>query len=76
MEFNIHREAGEVAHPQIPCSLGVLGLPDRVQGIQCYEASPAGHVGLWSTQAPGSLSAPRLSRAELTLGPCTFPRIS
>lgn len=46
MEFNIHREAGEAAHPQIPHSLGVLGLPDRVQGIRCYEASPVGHVGL------------------------------
>ena len=32
MEFNVHREAGEAAHPQIPCSLGVLGLLDRVQG--------------------------------------------
>lgn len=37
MEHN--REAGGAAHPQDPCSLGVLGLLSRGQEILCHEAS-------------------------------------
>ena len=63
-------------HPQVPCSPGALGLLDRGKVIPSSEAAPVGHLELWSTRALGSLSAPRLGRAQSALGPCTFPRIS
>lgn len=68
MEHNTHREAGEAAHPQNPCSLGVLGLLSRGQDILCHEASSDGiQVVHLHPQGWEGWNQP---------GPCTFPRIS
>lgn len=64
MRFSVHRggesytghsacrEAGETAHPQIPRSPGVLGLPGRARGVQCYEACPGEHTCFWLAGSP------------------------
>lgn len=81
MEHNTHREAGGAAHPQNPCSLGVLGLLSRGQEIPCHEASSVriqvllvhlhsqGWVG-WNQ--PGPCIFPRQTRVSV-LPPLLLP---
>lgn len=70
MEYNTHREAGGAAHPQNPCSLGVLGLLSRAQHILCHEASSVGILVLLVHLHPQGWVEWNQP------GPCTFPRIS
>lgn len=63
--------AGEAAHPQMPCPLGVPGLLDGVQGIQCREAS-LGTRPCGSAQAPGS---PSLKAEEGSAGSGAWPAL-